>query len=78
MTATRQPRLQVYSTGFIVRDVPGHTWIRAFVSFTGKCQPGHRWLYNGLVRRDAWVIRGVGFGLIRMPRRHSTPTTKSA
>lgn len=72
------PRIKVYRTGFIVRGVLGQVWVRAFVSFTGKCEPGHRWLYNGLVRRDAWVIRGVGFGVLRMPKRRSNLTTESA
>lgn len=53
----------------IVRWVPRHHWVRLFVNRTGRCQPCHRWMYGGLVRRDAWRIGRIGFGVMRMPRR---------
>ena len=49
--------------------VPRHHWFRVFLSASGKCEPGHGWLYHGAVRRDAWRIGRIGFGVLRMPRR---------
>lgn len=48
----------------LTRRVPRTIWVRVFVSFTGTCEPGHNWLYMGLVRRHAWRIGRVGFGVI--------------
>lgn len=50
----------------VVRRFPGHHWVRPFVTWAGKTERGHGWLY-GCVRRDAWVIGPLGFGLMRMP-----------
>lgn len=50
-----------------IRWWPGHHWVRPFISFTGRCDPGHAWLYHGVIRRDAWRIGRLGFGLLRMP-----------
>jgi len=46
---------------------PRHHWVRLFITF-GQCEPGHGWLYAGLVRRDAWRIGRIGFGILRMPK----------
>jgi hypothetical protein len=51
-----------------VRRIPGHHWLRLAVSFTGKCEPGHSWMYAGCMRRDAWRIGRVGFVVMRLPR----------
>ena len=56
----------------VIRRVPGHYWIRPFVSIGGRCEPGHGWLYR-CVRRDAWVIGPVGFGVLRMPYNRHLP-----
>lgn len=50
----------------VIRKVPRHHWIRPFLTFDGDCEPGHGWLYR-CVRRDAWRIGRLGFGLLRMP-----------
>lgn len=50
----------------ITRRIPGHYWVRPFVTWSGRTERGHGWLY-GCVRRDAWVIGPLGFGLMRMP-----------
>lgn len=34
-----------------------------------ELEAGHAWLYCRLVRRDAWRIGRLGFGVMRMPRR---------
>ena len=47
---------------------PRHHWVRLFIDPSGRCEPGHAWLYAGLVRRDAWRIGRIGFGILRMPR----------
>lgn len=53
----------------VIRRVPGHHWVQLFVSLTGQTEPGHGWMYSGLVRRDAWRIGRLGFGIMRLPRR---------
>jgi hypothetical protein len=78
VTPKDQRRISLYPTEIQVRGVLRHHWIRVFISVTGECDPGHSWMYSGLVRRDAWVIRGYGFGVLRMPKRRPAPTTTSA
>jgi hypothetical protein len=51
----------------ISRGVPGHYWVQVGVSFSREFEPGHSWLYSGLVRRDAWRLGRVGIYLMRMP-----------
>lgn len=55
------------------RRVPWHFWIRLFVVWGGEFERGHGWLYN-CVRRDAWKIGAVGFGIIRMPYTRRLPS----
>ena len=50
----------------IIRHVPGHYWIRVFVS--PRVEPGHRWMYRGIIRRDAWRVGPVGFGIMRLTK----------
>lgn len=56
----------------VIRKVPGHFWIRPFVTWGGEFEPGNGWLY-GCVRRDAWKIGPLGFGLMRMPYNRHLP-----
>jgi hypothetical protein len=49
------------------RRVPRHYWVRVGVTFERGFEPGHAWLYSGLVHRDAWRVGRVGAYLIRMP-----------
>ena len=49
------------------RRIPGYVWVRFGLSFTGKLEPGHHWMYPGIIRRDAWRIGRVGVYLLRMP-----------
>lgn len=55
----------------VIRRVPGHHWVRPFIVW-GRCERGHGWLY-GCIRRDAWRVGPVGFGLMRMPYRRLLP-----
>jgi hypothetical protein len=48
--------------------LPRHHWVRAFISWSGNCEPGRAWMYHGMIRRDAWRVGRLGFGLLRMPR----------
>jgi hypothetical protein len=45
----------------LVRGVPGTEWVR-FGWMWGNCQPSWRvhTMYNGLVKRLAWTVFGVG------------------
>lgn len=52
----------------VVRRIPGHDWVRLFASLSPAFEPGHAGLYAGIVRRDAWRIGRVGFGIMRMPK----------
>jgi hypothetical protein len=54
-----------------LRFIPGHHWVRLVLSFTGRCEPGHAWLYAGCMRRDAWRIGRLGFVVMRLPRREA-------
>ena len=51
----------------VVRWVPGQEWVRLFLSLERGFRPGHAWIAAGLVRRDAWKVGPVGFGVLRMP-----------
>jgi hypothetical protein len=50
----------------ITRRVPRTEWVRVFTSFSQEFEPGHSWLYGDSVRRDAWRIGRVGFGVMWM------------
>lgn len=54
-----------------IRGIPGHHWVRIFVTTSRQFEPGHAWLYVGMVRRDAWRIGRVGFGIMRMVKREA-------
>jgi hypothetical protein len=48
-----------------VRWVPGHVWVR--LALSRKAEPGHRWMYSGIIRRDTFTVRGWGLVVMRMP-----------
>lgn len=52
--------------GGTIRGIPGYRWVRVFVGRVRN--PGHAWLYSGLVRRDTLTGRGWGLIVMRMPR----------
>lgn len=53
--------------GGTIRRVPRHYWWRVFI---GRVRhPGHRWMYDGIVRRDTFTVWGWGLIVMRMPRR---------
>ena len=56
----------------VIRSCPGHYWVRPFVTWGGQFGPGHGWLYR-CVRRDAWKLGPLGFGLLRMPYNRHLP-----
>jgi hypothetical protein len=51
------------------RWVPRHVWVRLCLTRSPNCDPGHRWLYAGLVRRDVWRLGRTSLVVMRMPRR---------
>lgn len=51
----------------IIRHLPRTTWLRLFVSLSGKCEPGAGWMYAGIVYRRAWRVGRIGFGWMWMP-----------
>lgn len=53
----------------ILRWIPGLTWLQIGWSWNGKCEPGHAWMYRGLVRRDTFTLRGRGLVVMAMPKR---------
>jgi hypothetical protein len=49
---------------------PHHFWVMAGVSLNyPDFEPGHGWLYQGLVRRDAWRLGPICLYVMRMPRK---------
>lgn len=51
-----------------LRWVPRHYWVRLCLLPTRRCDPGHAWMYYGLVRRDVWRLGPLSFVLMRLPR----------
>lgn len=51
------------------RRVPGLTWLTVTLTLSGRCQPGHGWIVQGIVRRDTFVVGGRGFVLTAMPKK---------
>ena len=51
----------------IIRWIPGLVWLQLHVSCT--IEPGHHWMYGGIVRRDTLTVRGRGLVVLAMPRR---------
>lgn len=48
---------------------PHHFWLRAGVALNyPDFESGHAWLYEGLVRRDAWRLGPICLYVMRMPR----------
>lgn len=41
-------------------------WVRLVCG--AHIDPGHEWLYSGLVRRDTYTVLGVGVVLLRLVR----------
>jgi hypothetical protein len=65
------------------RRVPGLVWLRLDRHLTptdirrgasGYIEPGHGWLYAGLIRRDTFTVAGRGLVVMFMPKR----TTKAS
>lgn len=60
----------------VVHRIPRHHWIRVFACWRNPAfEPGHGWLYCGILRRDAWTIGPLAFGLMRMPYRDKETKT---
>lgn len=53
-----------------LNNVPGHHWVRIIITNSSPAQPSHKWLYEGLLRRDAWRIGRVVVIVMRLRRRH--------
>lgn len=57
----------------LLRFIPRHSWVKLYLRIGSKrFEPGHRWMYEGLLRRDAWKFGPIGFGISRLPS--ATPT----
>jgi hypothetical protein len=71
------------------RRVPGLVWLRLHLRLrrdrhltptdirrgaSGYIEPGHGWLYAGLIRRDTFTVAGRGLVVMFMPKR----TTKAS
>lgn len=54
---------------WVTRRLPRHHWLRLSAGWMPNCEPGHGWLYHGIIRRDAWTLGPIGFVVMRMPRR---------
>lgn len=50
-----------------LRFIPGHVWIRVVITRRQDVELGHGWIYEGIVRRDAWRIGPFGFAILRLP-----------
>lgn len=55
-----------------IRRVPGFIWLRLSLSLSGHCEPGHAWMYQGIVRRDTLTICGRGLVVTAMPKKEAT------
>ena len=49
-----------------LRCIPRHVWVRFVLTRARYTDPGHGWLYHGIVRRDAWRIGPLALVLLRM------------
>ncbi len=52
-----------------LRRIPRHIWVRLVVTRRLEMEPGREWIYQGLVRRDAWRLGPIGFAVLRFPCR---------
>lgn len=66
--ATTAVALDRQGLDILVRWIPRNHWVRLFVSTTREFEPGRTWLYAGSIRRSAWRIGRLGFGMMRCPR----------
>lgn len=62
----------------VIRRIPRHRWVRVFACWRHETfEPGHNWLYCGVIRRDAWTVGPLSFGIMRMPDRGVTLACRS-